>query len=352
MDPIHFTCPCCTARLRVRDPLSIGRQVECPECRKPLLISERRDDATGDRWEVAPIPESKAKGIVTSSPARPLGARSASSEPGVAPSDRKRGPQIAETPASTAAVAIKATVRKASTETLTPPVVTRWGFRFVGTSLAAGCCAVALFGWWAFRPASPETAVDGLPEETKGSASANVVFHVVTEERATASSATDATPIFEGPEPDANSTAEPPVDPSLVAEIADGSANDLAPTRDTPAGDSVEADELEIEPLEPEFGPEPLRKPFNLAEALRQPIVLFDMPRARPLVEWLPGLSDMVGAPIRFDESELGASAGGLKMMVRIRLEKTSVGEILETALKPAGLTYRLEKDHLRLAPR
>lgn len=350
MDAIHFTCPCCSARLRVRDPLSIGRQVECPECRKPLLISERRDDATGDRWEVTPVPESEAKRLSASPPVPPTGDRSRRSEPGEAPSDRKNRPRTAGTTASTAAVATKATLREVSTGILTHPVLTRWGVGLVGTSLVASCCAVVFFGWWAFRPAFPEKGVDGLPGEKMESAVANVAFNVAAGDESMADSETEAAPSPE--ELEAPATAEPPADNSLVAEVAAGDANDLAPARDTPGGEIVEGDEMDDEPLEPEFGPEPLRKPFDLAESLRQPILLFDMPRARPLAEWLPGLSDMVGAPIRFNESELGASASGLKTMVRIRLEKTSVGEILETALKPAGLTFRLEKDHLRLAPR
>ncbi len=38
MDPFHFVCPHCHARLKTRDQLSIGRQFDCPECTQPVVI--------------------------------------------------------------------------------------------------------------------------------------------------------------------------------------------------------------------------------------------------------------------------------------------------------------------------
>jgi len=35
-----------------------------------------------------------------------------------------------------------------------------------------------------------------------------------------------------------------------------------------------------------------------------------------------------------------------------LRLQNTTVGEILDGMLKPAGLGYRVETDHIRLVPR
>src|SRR5579863_6020926 len=43
MDPFHFACPHCSSRLRVREKLFVGRQVDCPECGNHLLIVERPD---------------------------------------------------------------------------------------------------------------------------------------------------------------------------------------------------------------------------------------------------------------------------------------------------------------------
>src|SRR5579872_2934192 len=41
MDPFHFACPHCSSRLRVREKLYVGRQVDCPECGQSLLIIEQ-----------------------------------------------------------------------------------------------------------------------------------------------------------------------------------------------------------------------------------------------------------------------------------------------------------------------
>lgn len=176
---------------------------------------------------------------------------------------------------------------------------------------------------------------------------------------------------------------------SMLALLADGSVRvvsaatdprllrSLAAMADGPPGESPEAGEEvaaraghsapaigtlipltsdfndgDDQPLEPEFAPEPLRREIDLAKSLRQPILLYDLPRSRPLYEWLPGVADLIGAPIRFDNAELGAAVAGLKTPVRLRLENTTVGEILDGLLKPAGLTYRVETDHIQLAPR
>ena len=41
MDAFHFACPHCSSRLRVREKLYVGRQVDCPECGQTLLIVEQ-----------------------------------------------------------------------------------------------------------------------------------------------------------------------------------------------------------------------------------------------------------------------------------------------------------------------
>lgn len=123
------------------------------------------------------------------------------------------------------------------------------------------------------------------------------------------------------------------------ALMADSTANDAA------------SDDPDDQPLEPEIAPDAGRKRVDLAQSLRRPILLYDLPRARPLYEWLPEVGDMIGAPIRFDEAELGNAVAALKTPVRVRLENTTVGEILANLLKPAGLTYRIEGDTIRLAP-
>src|SRR5262245_42524901 len=42
MDPFHFSCPHCKARLRVRDALSVGRPARCPDCAKWFVLVEEK----------------------------------------------------------------------------------------------------------------------------------------------------------------------------------------------------------------------------------------------------------------------------------------------------------------------
>src|SRR5579863_492668 len=44
MDPFHFACPHCSSRLRVREKLYVGRQVDCPECGQLLLIVDEKGE--------------------------------------------------------------------------------------------------------------------------------------------------------------------------------------------------------------------------------------------------------------------------------------------------------------------
>lgn len=135
------------------------------------------------------------------------------------------------------------------------------------------------------------------------------------------------------------------------AEVPEPGNHDLA-IDDTPglSGESATDSESADPPLEPEFAPEPRR--YDLAAALRQPILHYEQLRPRPLSELLPGLSELVGAPIVVDPAEQVSTTDRLSQSVKVKLEKTTVSEILESLLKPAGLTYRVQNDHLELMPR
>lgn len=104
-------------------------------------------------------------------------------------------------------------------------------------------------------------------------------------------------------------------------------------------------------PLEPEFAPEDLGRKVDPVVALQQPIVRFELSSARPLADLLPGLAELVGVPIRIDP-EADVKPSSLKTPIQLRLQNTTIGAILEGALKPAGLTYQVEGDHLRIVPR
>ena len=118
---------------------------------------------------------------------------------------------------------------------------------------------------------------------------------------------------------------------------------------DNPPDAELAADER---PIDPEFAPEPAPPPvrrIDLAVSLKQPIVRFDQPRSKPLSEILVSVAEMAGARITVDQEEIGPAAARLAEPVALRLENTTVGEILSSLLQPAGLAYRIEGDHLRV---
>jgi hypothetical protein len=107
-------------------------------------------------------------------------------------------------------------------------------------------------------------------------------------------------------------------------------------------------------PIDPEFAPEPPVAPvrkIDLAASLKQPIARFDQPRTRPLEEVLVSVAEMAGARIAFDRDELGPAAARLSEPMALKLVDTTVGDILMGLLHPAGLSFRIDGDHLRVVP-
>lgn len=108
-------------------------------------------------------------------------------------------------------------------------------------------------------------------------------------------------------------------------------------------------------PIDPEFAPEPTApapRKIDLAVSLKQPIARFDQPRSKPLADVLVGVAEMAGAQIAIDRDELGPAGARLAEPVTLKLENTTVGDILTGLLRPAGLAYRVEGDHLKVIPR
>ena len=137
---------------------------------------------------------------------------------------------------------------------------------------------------------------------------------------------------------------------SLLA--GEGSADPFANDNDDESG-KMESPR-DKQPLEPEFVPEPpkpVAKKIDLAVSLKQPIVRFDQPKSRPLSEVLTGVAEMAGTQIDFDRDKLGPAAARLAEPVALKLDNTTVGDILTGLLRPAGLAYRVEGDHLKLVP-
>ena len=121
---------------------------------------------------------------------------------------------------------------------------------------------------------------------------------------------------------------------------------------DASGGDMAQVDQ----PLEPEFAPEPepdipAAPKIDVAQALQQRLVLFDQPRSKPLAEVLVSVAEMAGSRIVFDPNELGERVKKLSEPTGLKLEKTTVGDVLAGLLRPAGLSYKIEGDLIRLIP-
>jgi hypothetical protein len=150
-----------------------------------------------------------------------------------------------------------------------------------------------------------------------------------------------------------------PLDDSDPGEPGDRPALLAGEAVDAQNGDHSELT-YENQPLDPQFAEEPVTaepplpavKTVDLAVSLKQPIVRFDQPKSRPLREVLNGVAEMAGARIDFDRDELGPAAARLAEPVALKLDNTTVGDILTGLLRPAGLAFRVEGDHLKLVPR
>ena len=107
----------------------------------------------------------------------------------------------------------------------------------------------------------------------------------------------------------------------------------------------------------PEFVGDPVAavKPRNklppavdVAAALAQPILRFQLTQRKPVRDLLAEVEEMAGVPIRYDEKKI---ATALEMRISITLEKVTVRQILEAIAAKADLAYRIERDGIRVVP-
>jgi hypothetical protein len=143
-----------------------------------------------------------------------------------------------------------------------------------------------------------------------------------------------------------------PLPPGDSPTSRDSEAGNVSSTTDVPDSVASDGEDLDEIPLSPQFAPEPVREKVDIALALQQPILLFELPRERQLADLLPTVAEMAGAPIRTDAAVLGSAIDRLNRTVHLRLENTTVGDILESLLKPAGLAYRVESEQIVIVPR
>ncbi len=308
MDPFHFACPHCSSPLRVREKLLVGRQVECPECGEPLVIVERAGQLAA---------EPAAREVVTGrAVAAGLGHR--------------REERWSE-PASVEGHRHQTFFRRPSWAIATG----------IAAILAAASIALLLFS----RANDTDTTGDGAldrevqragDEHDPGSGEVqNAGSLDRSGDDANLAESRDRLPFV----------ADDDMLPADTERTGDADSSRVAASDDGAAG--FDDDD---QPLDPEFAPEPATsRKIDLALSLKQPIVRFDQPRSKPLEEVLASVAEMAGTRITFDRDELGPAAARLSEPMALRQDDTTVGEILTGLLRPAGLAWRIEGDHLRL---
>jgi hypothetical protein len=318
MDPFHFSCPHCSSRLRVREKLYVGRQVDCPECGDSLRIVDRAGDLGVERVERKPADN---KGAATKQP----GATAA----------------VVAAPAGTPTPGLSLPPASRLQSFLADP---RRSLVALGAAAALVAALIAVI----VHPGSTGATNGTDPSAADGTGEADEVA--------------DGKSPVEAPENlrDKSRSRGPEDRQPVIAD--DESAGDPALSRDGDASavmelsgasddDALDADHRTIDP---EFAPEPPAAPdrkIDLAVSLKQPIARFDQPRTKPLEEVLVSVAEMAGARIAFDRDELGPAAARLSEPMALKLENTTVGGILEGLLHPAGLSFRIDGDQLRVVP-
>jgi hypothetical protein len=146
-------------------------------------------------------------------------------------------------------------------------------------------------------------------------------------------SATDSTSIVEEP----IVIIPPEVLEEVAAEFPPADAAEVVAEQRTAAG-----------PVPIAFIAEPL-PPVDFDLALAQPLKLFRQERAVSRQELLELVSEMLGAPIRYDLEALGSAARPLEQKILFELQDATVGDVLAKVLEKTDLDYDRERDGLRL---
>ena len=87
-------------------------------------------------------------------------------------------------------------------------------------------------------------------------------------------------------------------------------------------------------------------KKVDVAGALAQPILRFEQSSPQPFGVLLDELEEIAGVPIRYDKRLI---SGKLDNRVALKLENTTVKDILLALVGEVGLAYKVEADGLRI---
>ena len=91
-------------------------------------------------------------------------------------------------------------------------------------------------------------------------------------------------------------------------------------------------------------------KAINITATLAQRISHYDPKKAQTVWELIPGIEELVGVPIRINETERKEITKLLKRSVTLRKQQeTTVARILDVLFGKVGLAYDVESDGIRL---
>lgn len=134
-------------------------------------------------------------------------------------------------------------------------------------------------------------------------------------------------PSAEQPNTVGNNTAAPDKAP------ANNAAPDKAPANNIPANNAAK--------------PQPA---IDIAARLEQPILEFDQTKPLELSQHIAQLEEFIGAPVRFDAALQAESPLALKQKIGLKLNNTTVGDILSGIVSRADLAYEIRDDHILIS--
>lgn len=322
-----FCCPHCSAPLRIRDRALLGREVGCPDCGKPILI--KSDGPHGFAGVAVTEPTSEE---TAGRPVRHMW-RAVVTSPAVLGWMVAVGGAVGawtlidwsgedEPPGHHAEAAASRPV-DATEQPLIPPLGNK-----VGRS----------------EPDGEEKSHDVSEPELAQAAtdSSNVDPRPATSSAVDTAPAAAASVSDSASVPQAADRVQIPIEAPLpVRAIA---ARDEALTSGE-FGDSAALPPTADADLGPE--PEDVPEPVNVEAALGQRIAGYRTVRPVVLRVLLGELEELVGVPIQPQGgNELD---GALEQEVSVRLEATTVGEILSAVLQQAGLSYAQVEGGIRI---
>lgn len=147
-----------------------------------------------------------------------------------------------------------------------------------------------------------------------------------------------------------------PESPNRVAETIREPVVALQPAIKPTAAERIESiDRLPIEVARPDLpaADEPtvpaVPPRIDVEAALNQPIVRFELATAAPLRDLLLELEELAAVPIHYDPEKVAGLDERLRKPVSIKVENTTVGEILRSLLRQAELEIDIEHDGIHL---